>query len=91
MRSIRIESGNGRSISEELETAMNLLDGATISYRVNVLVADADEDAASFAFHGARIKFTAGSGTIPIESRSDLSVTLEMSVPSIKIRPAASS
>jgi hypothetical protein len=60
MRSIRIESGNGRSISEELETAMNLLDGATISYRVNVLVADADEDAASFAFHGARIKFTAG-------------------------------
>jgi len=39
---------------------MNLLDGATISYRVNVLVADADEDAASFAFHGARIKFTAG-------------------------------
>jgi len=45
MRSIRIESGNGRSISEELETAMNMSDGATTSYRVNVLVADADEDA----------------------------------------------
>ena len=60
MRSIRIESGNGRSISEELRTAMDLLDGATISYRVNVLVADADEDAASGVFHSARIRFTAG-------------------------------
>jgi hypothetical protein len=39
---------------------MDLLDGATISYRVNVLVADADEDAAAFVFHGARVRFTAG-------------------------------
>jgi hypothetical protein len=60
MRSIRIESGNGRSISEELQTSMNLLEGAMISYGVNVLVADADEDAAAFVLHGARIRFTAG-------------------------------
>jgi hypothetical protein len=60
MRSIRIESGNGRSISEELQTSMNLLEAATISYGVNVLVADADEDAATLVLHGARIRFTAG-------------------------------
>ena len=60
MRSIRIESGNGRSISEELQTSMNLLEAATISYGVNLLVADADEDAATLVLHGARIRFTAG-------------------------------
>jgi hypothetical protein len=60
MRSIRIESGNGRSISEELQTSMNLLEAATISYGVNVLVADADEDAATLVLHGARIRFTSG-------------------------------
>ena len=60
MRSIKIEAANGRSIFEELQTATNLLDAATISYSVNIQVADADEDAATFVFHGARIRFTAG-------------------------------
>lgn len=60
MRSIKIEAANGRSISEELQTATNLLDAATISYSVNLQVADADEDTATFVFHGARIRFTAG-------------------------------
>jgi hypothetical protein len=60
MRSIRIESGNGRSISEELQSSMKLLEAATIRYGVNVLVSDADEDAATFVLHGARIRFTAG-------------------------------
>jgi hypothetical protein len=60
MRSIKIEAANGRSISEELQTATNLLEAATISYSVNIQVADADEDAATFVFHGARIRFTAG-------------------------------
>jgi hypothetical protein len=60
MGSIRIKSGNGRSINEEMQTAMDLLDDAAISYGVNILVADADQDAATSFFHGARVQFTAG-------------------------------
>ncbi|MFZ1120470.1 MAG: hypothetical protein WAN81_09580 [Candidatus Binataceae bacterium] len=60
MRSIKIEPANGRSIPEEVQTAMDLLDDATISYSVNILVADADEDAATGVFHNARLRFIAG-------------------------------
>jgi hypothetical protein len=60
MRYIRIDAGNGRSISEEMHSAMDLLDDAGISYEVNVVVADDDEDATTLVFHGARIRFTAG-------------------------------
>jgi len=60
MGSIRIKSGNGRSINEEMQTAMDLLDDAAISYGVNILVADADEDSATLFLHGARVQFTAG-------------------------------
>jgi hypothetical protein len=60
MRTIKIEAANGRSISEEVQAATNLLDDATIPYSVNIQVADADEDAATFVFHGARIRFSAG-------------------------------
>jgi hypothetical protein len=56
MRSLKIESANGRSTSEEVQTAMYLLDDATISYSVNILVADADEDAATGVFHSARLR-----------------------------------
>jgi transposase-like protein len=35
-------------------------DDAAISYGVNILVADADEHAATSFLHGARVQFTAG-------------------------------
>jgi hypothetical protein len=60
MLSLKIESANGRSTSEEAQTAMFLLDDATISYSVNILIADADEDAATGVFHSARLRFIAG-------------------------------
>jgi hypothetical protein len=60
MSNIRIESGNGRSIHEETQTAMGLLDNAGIPYGVNISVADADENAATLFLRSARIQFTAG-------------------------------
>jgi len=60
MRNIRIEPANGRSMSEELQTATKLLDDAGISYSVNIVVAAADEHAATLIFHDARVRFIAG-------------------------------